>query len=195
MTISSFRDIHGWFDFEELYHHVIKNAPDDKEFNFLEIGTWLGKSACFAGQMAKLYNKPIKIWTVDTFKGGADGEFYKQTILENGGTIKHITQKHVDDLQLGDIITLVESLSTECLSKINVEAYDFIFIDGSHDYSSVLNDIEYLWPALRAGGMMAGHDFNLESVYEAVYFFVKSKKIRNPEYNISQHCWMLTKNV
>jgi predicted O-methyltransferase YrrM len=36
--------------------------------------------------------------------------------------------------------------------------YDFIFIDGGHDYETVKADYENYWPMLRKGGLMAFHD-------------------------------------
>lgn len=36
--------------------------------------------------------------------------------------------------------------------------YDFIFVDGGHQYLQVSSDFTNYWPMLRAGGVMAFHD-------------------------------------
>lgn len=37
---------------------------------------------------------------------------------------------------------------------------DFVYIDGLHEYESVKQDIEVWLPKIRAGGIIAGHDYN-----------------------------------
>lgn len=36
--------------------------------------------------------------------------------------------------------------------------FDFIFVDGGHDYETVSSDYQNYWPMLRKGGVMAFHD-------------------------------------
>jgi len=38
--------------------------------------------------------------------------------------------------------------------------FDFAYIDGSHRYRAVRNDINAWWPKVRIGGVLAGHDYN-----------------------------------
>jgi hypothetical protein len=45
---------------------------------------------------------------------------------------------------------------------------DVIFIDASHDYASVSQDIFYSRGLLMAGGLLCGHDLELPDVQRAV---------------------------
>lgn len=44
------------------------------------------------------------------------------------------------------------------LAKKDVK-FDLIYIDGSHEYDDVYQDIEYAWPLLRDGGILIGDDY------------------------------------
>jgi hypothetical protein len=47
---------------------------------------------------------------------------------------------------------------------------DFVYIDGSHSYESVRNDIAAWWPLVAPGGILAGDDYGrqLPGVVQAV---------------------------
>jgi predicted O-methyltransferase YrrM len=53
---------------------------------------------------------------------------------------------------------------------------DFIYIDGDHRYEGVLADLTNWKPKLRAGGIMAGHDFSFKSVQKALVEVFKDKE-------------------
>lgn len=42
----------------------------------------------------------------------------------------------------------------------NIEKFDFIYIDGSHQYDDVKYDIENCLKLVKIGGIIAGHDYN-----------------------------------
>ena len=54
---------------------------------------------------------------------------------------------------------------------------DFVFIDASHDYDSVLEDIKIWAPKVRKGGLISGHDINDPEVKKAVDEVFKNYKI------------------
>lgn len=37
--------------------------------------------------------------------------------------------------------------------------FDFVYIDASHDYQSIKNDIMLWWPKIKANGILSGHDY------------------------------------
>ena len=44
-------------------------------------------------------------------------------------------------------------------SFLNPTEFDFIYIDGAHDYKNVKQDIELSYPLLAPNGIIGGHDF------------------------------------
>lgn len=185
--IKSYSEIQGWFDFEDVYSYMANLMPKDAKM--LEIGTWLGKSTCFLGAEVKKLDRNIHIYAVDTFKGEDSCDFHLDVVAKNGGTIRHCFDKNVEDLGLRDIITTIESESINCIEKIPIKEFNFIFIDADHKYEPVKRDIEYLFPYVKSGGVIAGHDFE-KDVEKAVVEFFFEKKI--PVYRAGM-CWIVQK--
>jgi Methyltransferase domain len=63
--------------------------------------------------------------------------------------------------------------SVEAAQRVPDRSLDFVYIDARHDYDSVLEDLEAWFPKLRAGGIMAGHDY-ADGVFRQGVFGVKS---------------------
>ncbi|CAD7929141.1 unnamed protein product [Amoebophrya sp. A120] len=58
--------------------------------------------------------------------------------------------------------------------------FDLIFIDGDHSYEGVQRDLAAWYPRLRAGGVLAGHDFDIQwyGVVLAVLEFVQKQNLK-----------------
>lgn len=63
------------------------------------------------------------------------------------------------------------------------EFFDWVYIDGNHSYSEVLNDLRSWWPKVKPGGNLAGDDYRWKdelgtlSVKRAVMEFVKELRV------------------
>ena len=49
--------------------------------------------------------------------------------------------------------------STEAAKFLKDRHFEWVYIDARHDYCAVQEDIQYYWPKVRPGGILAGHDF------------------------------------
>jgi len=58
--------------------------------------------------------------------------------------------------------------SVEAAAQFNDASVDFVFIDADHSYDAVRADIRAWRPKLRAGGLLAGHDYDRAEVRRAV---------------------------
>ena len=70
--------------------------------------------------------------------------------------------------QYPDRAIIWRDFSNKAHTRIEDETLDFVFIDASHDYDSVNEDIKMWKPKVRKGGLVAGHDIDLLAVRMAV---------------------------
>jgi len=68
-------------------------------------------------------------------------------------------------------ITKNKMPSTQYIDQIEDESIDFVYIDGNHQYSSVVEDLTMWNKKIKTGGVIAGHDFTWGSVNKAIYEF------------------------
>ncbi|GMI43698.1 hypothetical protein TeGR_g2455 [Tetraparma gracilis] len=66
---------------------------------------------------------------------------------------------------------LWQMLSLEGATKMADGSVDFVYIDATHLYETVLEDLRAFWPKLRVGGIMAGDDYFNGFVHLAGYSF------------------------
>jgi hypothetical protein len=55
----------------------------------------------------------------------------------------------------------------------------FVYLDGLHDYQHISDDIAAWWPKVRAGGILAGHDYlwRMPGVVRAVNEFIARERL------------------
>lgn len=126
-----------------------------------------------------------KLYGIDPF----DTEFYPISPLR--GMDEEIYQHVLERMKrFGDRYTLLRKTSNEALLDIEGEI-DFIYIDGGKSRANILDDISYWYPKLRAGGIMAGNDFE-HSSYPWITRFLKKhfKSIHKGEGDL----WWVIKN-
>ena len=79
-----YQNIPGWCDFEKLYSEVVIHAPPNAKF--VEVGSFLGKSACFmAIELIGRNKTDVEFYCVDNWNGVPDvydpTEQYKGDVL------------------------------------------------------------------------------------------------------------------
>lgn len=140
-------EIKGWLHPEEA-RKLAELAADKR---VLEIGSYCGLSTVCMGRTAK------HVTSVDYFDGR--GTPAPQDTLEE-------FRSNIRRYGLTDKIEIRYPDET-----VEANSYDLVFIDGAHDYSSVLSDIRKALSAVTSGGLIAFHDYNHpahEGLMEAV---------------------------
>mmetsp|Transcript_83113 Transcript_83113/g.258110 ORF Transcript_83113/g.258110 Transcript_83113/m.258110 type:complete len:415 (+) Transcript_83113:256-1500(+) len=88
--------------------------------------------------------------------------------------------------------TFMVQESAEAARWVAPGSLDLVFIDGDHRFESVTLDIQAWWPCVRAGGVIAGHDFSVTfpGVVEAAVKFALSVGLR---LRLAPEIWWVTK--
>jgi len=179
-----YQNIDGWFTFPELYKNVVEKFKSGK---FVEVGTWLGKSASYLAVEIINSGKDIKLDCVDTWNGSQ--EHLNMDLVKNDELYNQFL-KNIEPVSA--VINPIRMDSIEASKLYDDESIDFIFIDASHDYENVKKDIEAWYPKLKDGGIFAGHDFSADwpGVISAVNEFASAEKY---PIEVGEYCWMITK--
>lgn len=146
--------IDGWFDFNKLYDRMINEV---NEGYFVEVGSWLGKSACYMAEMIKRSGKQIEFDCVDLWSLEGNDPWYKQA-FEKYGNIFDIFQTNI--AKTGYKVGIKRMPSVEAAKLYNNESLDFVFIDANHQYQWVKEDIQAWLPKVKKGGYIGGHDYS-----------------------------------
>jgi predicted O-methyltransferase YrrM len=68
--------------------------------------------------------------------------------------------------------------SVDVAEKFQNGCFDYVYIDGAHDYMNVLRDLNAWYPKVKKGGIFAGHDFWFDGVKQAVQDFFSTYRER-----------------
>ena len=157
--------IEGWMTERELQYLCEMAYGND----VLEVGTFLGRSTINMLRYAK------KLVSIDHFKGNPkDVAMDVVQEIERGGST--LWQQFLHRLAEYDIkdteFILMKMDSAKASMFLGVSAFDFVFIDGGHEYDDVRKDIANFKGYVATGGVLAGHDYytngNFPGVRKAV---------------------------
>lgn len=154
----------------------------------IEIGVAAGENICYM-----LDNCPnirhitaIDPWTPYTDCNGT-------------GTAEIVKESHavtIDNFQdYASRVTIYRCTSDEYIKGWGHEheAYDYVFIDGNHDYEYVKRDIENFYPLIRKGGFICGHDIGLASVQKALNEFLMTLSYKPQVHTCDVGAWYFMK--
>lgn len=183
-----YEKIHGWFNFPDLYSEIISSAPDN--FKFAEIGAWKGKSLAYFVVEAINSGKNFEVFAIDTFLGSSEhqrGRFgYEPLIDVKDGLYNHFLE-NMNPIK--DKIKVMRESSLEAVSKFPDRYFDAVFIDASHDYNNVKNDLVAWFPKVK--NCLYGHDIDWPGVKKAVGEFSGEKGLKYSR--TSNSSWMICK--
>lgn len=127
-------------------------------FKIVEIGSFSGVSSeCLANACDLLYC--VDIWNSDPNYFEIDGAKIDKAF----GMFNEMKKDYPNIIQ-----KVIGSL--EAVEQFENESIDMVYIDGRHDYESVIADIKAWLPKVKKGGYVTGHDIDLdgERVLKAV---------------------------
>lgn len=150
--------IDGWMSEKEL--SFLADIAEKSKI-FIEVGSWFGKSS-----KAIIQNLPDdgKLYCIDTFSGsiGEDHNHGSSKLLNGHYALFQFMKNHWLDINNGKLIVIrMDSVTAAKFLLEQKIVADAIFLDGSHDFESVRNDIEAWLPIIKTDGtgIMLGHDY------------------------------------
>lgn len=150
-----YQDIHGFFDFEDIYRQAVQESPDPAVF--VEVGSWLGRSIAFLAVEVLNSKKKIELHAVDNWKGAPETPATVEFMKANDG--RKLFEENMRRGGVWNMIKVHNQESAEAAKAFADGTVDFCFIDAGHDYQHVLADIRAWLPKIRPGGVIAGHDY------------------------------------
>jgi len=160
-----YRTVPGWATFEPLYFEMVANAPDaPTKSHFVEVGSWLGRSAALMAVEIINSSKPIRFDCVDPWTDGGPDLRHKVA-----GMKMPIYEQFLRNIEpVKDMIRPIRLPSIEAAATYEDGTLDFVMIDASHAYEDVKADIAAWLPKLKPGGILGFDDFNWSGVKQAV---------------------------
>ena len=160
----------NWFTYRQLYTDIVRRFPSGS--TFVEVGSWKGKSTAYMAIEIANSQKNIDFYCVDIWE---PKELY-QTFLENMSPITGFFKS-------------LKMKSEDAASLFDNETLDFVFIDASHEYEDVKNDIKCWLPKVRKNGILAGHDYQtcFPGVKKAVIESFATYRV-----DVAQRCFIYT---
>ena len=154
--------------------------PDSK---ILEIGV-------FKGEFAETLHKtnPSILYLVDCWEnsnicsGNVDGNNVENY---NGFSLYNLVK---DKLSHYSNIEIIRNYSQNFIPLLDNNTLDIVYIDGDHSYKGVKRDLELVYPKVKNGGYIMGHDYEMNMNKAKNYYNFGVKKAVDEfciKYNVS----------
>lgn len=167
--VHNMRQNEQWQGLNDLCVYI-KNKLPSSNLNIIEIGSYCGASTeIFATHFPNSTINSVDPWEMYV----EDCSSYDLT--QQGLELKEAEQIFDKLILKYSNIIKNKTSSVEFSKTIKEETVDFIYIDGNHQYSSVIEDLRTWYPKIKKNGMMCGHDLGWGSVASALVEFYNGK--------------------
>jgi len=168
-----YHNIKGWSRDEyqgELLRFIMSKYNKDSKLSICEVGVYEGR--CTAMWNVQLINEGFQYdyYAIDNFEGSSEHK------RDNQIPIYETAQSNL--LPIINKINLIKSNSTSAANKFKDETLDIVYIDASHEYEFVKEDILTWLPKIKNGGFLCGDDYHeaWQGVVKAVDEIFQNKK-------------------
>jgi len=169
----------------------LKEVLNKKPKSFLEIGVFHGVTARNVCELLyQIHGNDFKYVGLDLFEKSDQNKFEVIPSTNFKNPFKkfyhqYITRQDpysieaVSDLlkKFKNQVHLIQGNSNQVLKKMDMSKIDFVFLDGGHEYNTVVNDLNSCINVLKFNGSILCDDYNLGSapgVKKAIDEFVKN---------------------
>jgi hypothetical protein len=142
--------------FHSLWFEIIKSMPN--EFSFLEIGVYKGQILSLIPFLSKELNKKVEFYGVTPLDTSGD----KYSVYEPTNYISEISKIfEYFELEFDPEKNIIKGNSTDEKIKNKIRElkfFDLIYIDGCHDYSCVISDLNLMKEVIKKNGIIITDD-------------------------------------
>tara|TARA_B100001173_G_scaffold292969_1_gene285615 strand:+ start:329 stop:955 length:627 start_codon:yes stop_codon:yes gene_type:complete len=155
----------------------LKEILNKKPKSFLEIGVFHGVTARNVCEtLYQIHGNDFKYVGLDLFEKSDENKFevipstnfknpfkkfYHQYIMRQDPYSIEAVSKLLKKFK--DQVHLIKGNSNQILKKMDMSKIDFVFIDGGHEYNTVINDLNSCADVLKFNGTILCDDYNLGS--------------------------------
>ena len=173
----------------------LKEVLNKKPKSFLEIGVFHGVTARNVCELLyQIHGNDFKYVGLDLFEKSDENKFevipstnfknpfkkfYHQYIMRQDPysieAVSNLLKKFKNQVHL------IKGNSNQVLKKMDMSKIDFVFLDGGHEYNTVVNDLNSCIDVLKFNGSILCDDYNLGSapgVKKAIDEFVKNNNFK-----------------
>ncbi|MBW4491616.1 MAG: class I SAM-dependent methyltransferase [Oscillatoria princeps RMCB-10] len=145
-----------WFGFNTpVWEHFLLRFANVADCCVLEIGSWEGRSTCWLLENI-LTHDSARITCIDTFEGSVEHAEMEESYLKSVGERFDF---NIAKTGHPEKVTKIVGMSQEAMRSLPLNAYDLIYIDGSHTACDVLQDAALAWGLLKVGGLIIFDDY------------------------------------
>jgi len=153
-----------------FFKELLGSLQGKTGLRFLEVGSFAGISAKWFLENI-LTDEESTLVCVDIWNDKPDSRKSELVVPGSRKAFQEITAP------FGSRVIPLEGRSQELLRGLGLQEFDFIFIDGSHEFSDVLTDAVLAFPLLKIGAVMVFDDCEPKTeVFLAVNFFLEAFK-------------------
>ena len=139
----------------ELLGEGVEIGTFKGEFAEKILSTWNGRRLHCVDNWTEWKHDP-KLYRVAPTQSEQD-KFYAETVIRLA--------------KFGERSNIIREPSLVAVNRFADSSLDFVYVDASHEYQDVLNDMNAWCPKVKAGGILCGDDFT--SAYPGVILAVK----------------------
>lgn len=135
-----------------------------KAKHIIDLGCFIGGFTQIMAKVAKK-NKGM-VYSIDVFKDADESMDHWE--INKSYDVRQILIENMESIGVMEHVDIIVGKSSEVWKQFIDESIDLIFIDATHTYKCVIEDISCWYGKIRNGGIICGHDYNLEEVEQAV---------------------------
>ena len=120
----------------------------------IEVGVFKGE---FAEKLLKKWPSFNVYYGVDPYIHQPNYKELTNVKPEEQDSVYQTAKKRLEIF--GSRVNFIRMSAIEGATKFKKNSIDFVYLDGRHDYCSVMEELLAYYPILKCGGIMAGHDF------------------------------------